>query len=135
MKKLILALTIVLSGSLCEASVLSFKAWKARRVNEARSAVRQFKGDLQTAKKSGHEDSIKTQEIRLEQAEINVEITQELGPTDYFVLYLAKNFPKDSSAVRQAVTKMSQSEVAEILMSYQKKMVFRKRLKKISKKF
>jgi hypothetical protein len=120
---LFLLFTIPLFSAEAEAAVLSYKAWKSRRVFEAKSVVKQFKDELKVVLKTNDTSKVETQKVRVEQAEINVDIANELGPTDYFVLYLAKNFSGNQKAVREAVSKMTSNEVAEILMGYQKKLL------------
>lgn len=102
--------------------VLSFKAWRSRRVIEAKSQVSQIK---ETMRQQNRSENSRTADLknRLEQELLNVKIAQELSANDYFVLYLTEQFKGDEGAVLQAVKRMSQKEVAEILINYQKRLM------------
>ena len=117
-------------------SVMGFQTWKASRIDDAKTAVerlsdpekesatpvpksaRRGKQDpgsrLQLATKTGRLDQ------RLQQAQINLEIAQELTVNDYFVLYLSQF--KQKEAFIEAAKKLSPEEAADLMMSYQKRL-------------
>lgn len=117
-------------------SVMGFQTWKASRIDDARSAVdrlsdqdresatptpkaarrgkQEIGSRLQIASKNGRPDQ------RLQQAQINLEMAQELTVNDYFVLYLSQF--KQKEAFVEAAKKLSPEEAADLMMSYQKRL-------------
>jgi methionine-rich copper-binding protein CopC len=120
-----------------DTSVQSFQAWKTSRVDEARATIEKLQSErpttvaakildkkttdgnktdasarLQTAQKSGRVDQ------RLQQAQLNLEVAQELTINDYFVLYLSQL--KSREQFIEAAKKLNPDEAADLMMSYQK---------------
>ena len=92
--------------------IMGFKTWKSGRVDEAKAAVQRIQ--LDSSLGAAHADR------RLEQARLNVEISQELTVNDYFVLYLKPMKSKD--AFVEAARKLSPDEVSELMVAYQKQL-------------
>lgn len=119
---LILALVLVAGSARAEinsSGVLGFKDWKTARVEEARQQLDKLQADLQTtpaakapAAKFARGDQ------KLQQAQFNVEIAQELTIGDYFNLYVSQL--KDRSSFLDAAKKLSADETADLLVAYQK---------------
>lgn len=108
-----------------ESNVLSFLAWKSTRVEEARLNLERAQLELGGAKgltptagqkagapKSGRPDQ------KVQQAQLNLEIAQELSITDYFVIYLGAM--KDRESLVEVAKKLTPEEVADLLTAYQK---------------
>jgi hypothetical protein len=122
--------------------VLGFRAWKASRTDEARSALQRLQVDASmeslsaldrapapaageatvgvATKAPPRTTSAQRFERRLEQARLNVEIAQDLTVNDYFVLYL-KPF-KSKEAFLAAARKLSPDEMGELMLAYQKQL-------------
>ncbi len=110
--------------------VVGFQAWKTSRVEEAKLQLEKVKAEAPAAAKIAElkpvksaQDSSRMQkgsraDQRLEQAQLNVEIAEELSVNDYFVLYL--NQFKDRSAFLEAAQKLNSTEAADLMMAYQK---------------
>jgi hypothetical protein len=109
--------------------VLGFQAWKASRLEEAKQQLEQVKNEAQAPTKTVDPKAAKApqesrlqklnrNDQRLEQAQLNVEIAEELAVNDYFVLYL--NQFKDRSAFVEAAQKLNASEAADLMIAYQK---------------
>lgn len=118
-----------------ESNVLGFQAWKASRIDEAKTALEKLttEGGMDRPMPSGTPGNAARIDKRVEpakpaqahrndpklqQAELNVEVAQELTVNDYFVLYL--NQFKDKEALLEAAKKLSPEEVAELMMAYRK---------------
>lgn len=141
MKYLILSLTLLMAigaqaASKSDLNVLGFQAWKTSRIEDAKNAVDRLSDQekeaatptpksarknkhevgnrLQVASKNGRNDQ------RLQQAQINLEMAQELTVNDYFVLYLSQF--KQKEAFIEAAKKLSAEESADLMMSYQKRL-------------
>jgi hypothetical protein len=142
---LILAVSSLFSASLAsvahaEIGVLGFHAWKTGRLEEARANLERVQTDAMTEKASlvdrapampssgVQAKDVKTArgpkgprvDQRLEQAKLNVEITQELSVQDYFVLYLSQF--KNREAFLEAAKKLNAEETAELMMAYKKEL-------------
>jgi hypothetical protein len=127
-----------------DSNVLSFKEWKAMRVEETRHQLERAQLDMAAERKKGAapqepqefrksspgaagvkgKDSVlrvqkgQNRENRLQQAKLSLEVANELTINDYFVLYL---IPSDREAViLEAVKKMTPDEVAELMRAYKK---------------
>lgn len=131
-----------LFASKAAAAALSFQEWKTARVEEAKSALDRLQMDLQIERIpsptptqqsasgiAGHnypqENTAPIRQARtsradqrLQQAQLNFEISQELGVSDYFALYLAQL--TDRNALAEATKKFSPNEVLELALLYQK---------------
>jgi len=126
LKSALFLLTLALCGglpneSLAELKVVGFQSWKARRILEAQALYQQVRGEVRESLSSVQnrrpETSRRLQE-RLEQSRLNVQIARELTPNDYFVLYVRERRHTNPRAFVQAVERMSNPEVAEILNAY-----------------
>ncbi len=106
-----------------EAKVLSFRAWKARRVSEARSIEKQKLREYKKLKaaKTSDVDKLEMLKARSEQAKINIEIAKELTSTDYFVLYFGRQFKGEKSAYVKAIRSLNHAEIADLVLSLQSK--------------
>ena len=94
--------------------VLGFQAWKAARVDDAKQHLEKLEGQGVDPKKGPQEPARR----RLQQAQLNLEIIQELNITDYFTLYVTQL--KDRSSFLDAAKKLSTDETADLMMAYQK---------------
>jgi hypothetical protein len=95
------------------ASVVSFKVWKAQKVQQAQSALVRIQKELKSFSVAPP-----TLKVRLKQSKTNVAIAQELTPNDYFVLYLGPKHKGNAKALEKAARFMSREELAEILVGY-----------------
>lgn len=95
------------------ANILSYPEWKRLKVNEAKVMYRQL---LQVKHKNPKLDA------KMKKARGSITMAAELGPNDYFELYLSRNFSNNFKALQAAAGKMSSSEMAEILMAYSSKL-------------
>jgi hypothetical protein len=94
------------------AGVVSYKVWKAQKVQQAKNSLSHTQKEL---KSSSENSAIK---MRLKQAKTNVAIARELTPNDYFVLYLGPKYQGNAKALEVAARFMSRQELAEILVGY-----------------
>lgn len=139
----LLTLNLIASVSIADVSVQCFQSWKTSRVDEARTAIEKMQGErslvsqtaslkgaekktidqkadqknelnsrLQAAQKTGRVDQ------KLQQAQLNLEVAQELTVNDYFLLYL--NQFKSKEAFIEVAKKLNPEETAELMLSYQK---------------
>lgn len=112
---------------------MGFKDWKANRVAEAKANLEKIqveldpnlptapgKAQVQAAKAPGRVQKVVRADSRLTQALTNLEIAQELGAHDYFVLYLSQL--KSESDIQEASKKLDPSEVAEIMIGIKKQL-------------
>lgn len=128
----VLSLFLTLGGlctpALADIKVVGYQSWKARRILEAQSLYQQVRTEVRVALSSARnrrpENSRRLQE-RLEQARLNVQIARELSPNDYFVLYVRERRHTNPAAFIQAVERMSNPEVAEILNAYHNQLLKR----------
>jgi hypothetical protein len=123
MKLVSLILMVLLVATSAHAEVLSFKAWKTARIEEAKSTLTQtLKGDASTqAQVNTVSSSAKAHpNERLSQAQMNVEIAQELTIQDYFIIYLSQF--KSQTAFQEAAKKLSAEEMGELLVAYKKQL-------------
>ena len=143
MKRLLGFLLTFLFINNCFASVLGFRDWKLKQIEEAKISLDVAKIDLRVAKKASppeaplavsaaspkvnaaQKDSLKPKGLRnlsrgdrLSQARVNLEIAQELTVNDYFVLYLSRIQNQD--IFLEAAKKMSPEEMAELMRAYQR---------------
>ena len=99
--------------------VLGYSGWKTARVEEARQQLDKLQADLQAppaAKATGPRFARGDQ--KLQQAQFNVEIAQELTISDYFNLYVTQL--RDRSSFVDAAKKLSAEETADLMLAYQK---------------
>ncbi len=136
---LILPLFVLLQcrTALAEVTVVGFQAWKAARIDDARVSLEKLQversapvvvsgkrgdagkaneaiasGRLQAAGKNLRVDS------KLQQAQLNLELAQELAVNDYFVLYLSQLKGRD--AFVEAAKKLTPEEAADLMMTFSK---------------
>ncbi len=111
---------VFFTAQVSQAEVLAFKIWKAQRIEAARNQLektQQEQRNIPLTMKDAKAAKIKMSQ-QLSQAQLNVEIEQELTINDYFVLYLSQLKGYESSL--EAAKKLSPEEVAELLQAYQK---------------
>lgn len=139
MKKVLVVLMVTLFGpsfASANSEVLGFSAWKAMRVEEAKSALERIQNEVvpergipamaqAEPRKSGLNSLPRVQkggkgESRLQQAQLNFEVATELTINDYFVLYLGTI--REESAIFEAAKKMSADEVAQLMLAYKKQL-------------
>ncbi len=114
-------------------AVEGFKDWKASRILEAKTALEkiqveldpslptaQAKAQVSAAKAPGRVQKTVRADSRLTQAQTSLEIAQELGAHDYFVLYLSQL--KSETDIQEAAKKLDPSEVAEIMIGIKKQL-------------
>ncbi len=114
--------------ALGSSTILGFQAWKARRVIEAQSLFQQVRTEVRMALSKAQNRSpqrARYLQERLEQARLNIQISRELTPNDYFVLYVRERRNTNPRAFVLAVEQMSNPEVAEILASYHQSLLRR----------
>ena len=130
MKTFLRALIIILlaaittgEGARADVSVVSFQAWKTSRIEETRTALEK----LQQAEKTTPGKKLAAvvpknlkSDPKFQQAQLNLEIAQELTVNDYFILYLSQFNQRE--AFVEAARKLSPEESADLMMSYQKTM-------------
>ena len=95
-------------------SVLPFKIWKQKKIDEAQSVISEIKKE----NKRNTEDS-EDSKSQKSQAEINLKVAKDLSANDYFVLYVTPQFKNDREALIQASKHLSSRDMAEILSAYQ----------------
>lgn len=123
-------------------TVLTYRAWKNLRIDEARlvleritfesqlekaPAIERSPGEKQavvkgigaspTPSRSGSRAENRI-DSRIEQAQMNLEIAQDLAVKDYMDIYLSKFKSRD--VIVDVARRMSPEEMAEVLLSYQK---------------
>jgi hypothetical protein len=100
-------------------NVLSYQAWKAQRLEEAKTNLEKVqKPTLEAIKKATPGAKASRSDQRLQQAQLNLDIAQELTVNDYFVLYLTQF--KQREAFVEVAKKLTPEETADLMMSYQK---------------
>lgn len=99
--------------------VLGYQAWKSERVEAAKADLEKAQADAPKVEvRTKAPQKISRTEQKLQQAQLNLEIVQELSVNDYFVLYL--NQFKDRSAFLEAARKLNSDEAADLMLAYQK---------------
>lgn len=120
--------------------VMGFQAWKASRIDEAKVQIERLQAEAGADKATGDRGPGEKNPLvkgadgkpiakdrfqknqradqRLQQAQLNLEIAQELNVNDYFVLYLSRF--KERSAFQEAARKLSVEEAADLMIAYQK---------------
>ncbi len=124
---LILAIVLTMTASssvraeINSSGILGFQAWKSLRVTEARASLDKLQADLQPQAPGAKPASkFARGDQKLQQAQFNVEIAQELTISDYFTLYVSQL--KDRSSFLDAAKKLSADETADLMMAYQKQL-------------
>ena len=128
------------SAGVAEAPVLGFQAWKTSRVDEARSNLEKLQAEKpsqalstmtgsRASEKKNQSEQVRALALRVprtdqkvQQAQLALEIAQELTINDYFVLYLSQ-FKNNREAYVEAAKKLSPEESADLMMSYQKRLI------------
>ena len=108
-------------------TVMSFRDWKSFEVRRMKDRVAVVQNQLSeltdqefiTAKVK--DDERKRLSQKLSQTKFNLEVMQELSVNDYFILYLSRMGDKRAAFV-SAASKLSPSELAELLMAYDKQL-------------
>lgn len=123
MKFLYLLSLVIMVGLLTVSSwaaphVMSYQEWKKQRVSQANLIHGRL---VQQKRKTGGLSSDK--EDRLKKARLNAALAEEMGPHDYFELYLIRNYPNNFEALKEAARQMKPEELAEILVVYAKEVV------------
>lgn len=128
-------------GASSEGYIMGFQSWKATRVEQARLVLERIQQDLQieqtptaertaALKATGPNTESSPQppqrssrisradDQRLQQARLNLEIAQEFGINDYYLLYLSQF--KNKSAFVEAARKLSPEEIADLMYSFRR---------------
>jgi cell division protein FtsX len=117
----ILVLTMA-SGAQAEinsSGVMGFQAWRTSRIEDAKATLEKIQADAQIDKpQAARPTEAKKNFQRYQQAQLNLQIVQELTISDYFTLYLSQL--KDRSMMLDAARKLSADEVADLMVAYQK---------------
>lgn len=134
-----IAFFAIQSSAQSEAPVIGFQGWKNARVEEAKSALERIQTSSDRSPSQGakpaearerRNDSVtppsRLQSLqknpradqRLQQAQLNLEIAQELSVNDYFVLYLSQF--KNRESFVEAAKRLTPEEAAELMMAYQR---------------
>jgi hypothetical protein len=108
----ILGILVLITCGSAQGAVVSFKVWKAQKIQLAQTTLKSAKKTAVSATPAGR--------ARLKQAKTNLLIAQELSPNDYFILYLAPKYQGNAKALEVAARFMSRQELAEILVGYSK---------------
>jgi hypothetical protein len=133
---LLLGALLVSSAAFADTGVVGFQDWKNNRIEEAKSNLERLMSQDKPAS-SGRPGEKKTEAVRQEapgsrfqapksarpdqrvqQAQINLEIAQELSVNDYFVLYLSQLKQRESFI--EVAKKLNPEEAADLMMAYQK---------------
>lgn len=123
----LMSLTILVGVSaqaeITSVGVLGYQAWKTERIESAKADLEKAQAEAPQATQSKDARPKPPQKVsrgdqKLQQAQLNLEIVQELTVNDYFVLYL--NQFKDRSAFLEAARKLNSDEAADLMLSYQK---------------
>lgn len=123
-KALFCAIAVTLAAISAKAAeppaVIGFQAWKDARVEEARTALERIEkaAPPAPAKKNARAPKLKVDVKQLQQAQLNLEVAQELTVNDYFVLYLSQFKTRESFI--EAAKKLTPEDAAELMMAYQK---------------
>lgn len=113
---LILMISLGASAEINSTGVLGFQAWKTQRIDEARTTLEKIQAEAQPQAAKPQEAKKKYQQFQ--QAQLNLQIVQELTISDYFTLYLSQL--KDRSSMLDAARKLSADEIADLMVAYQK---------------
>jgi hypothetical protein len=124
------------SAAFADAGVVGFQDWKTNRIEEAKANLErlmsQEKPPLPGKSNDKKTDSTRPEttasrfqapksvrpDQKVQQAQINLEIAQELTVNDYFVLYLGQL--KHREAFIEVAKKLNPEEAADLMMAYQK---------------
>lgn len=137
-KPFVLAIFILLSiQAQAEVNVQSYVAWKTARVEDARATLERLQSERNVQSVSGKAPEKKLNEgkpevtsrlqpsvkagrsdQKMQQAQLNLEVAQELTVNDYFVLYLSQFKSRD--AFLDAAKKLNPDEAADLMLAYQK---------------
>lgn len=103
--------------------VLSFQAWKLKKVNEAKSQVTDLRVELKKVSHYGNLDEAGIEQVRrrLYQAELNVGVMEELSGNDYLLLYIFPQFKNRKDVLAIAAKSLNSKEWVDVLMGYQAK--------------
>lgn len=103
--------------------VVSFKEWRFSKIRESENII----ATLEALEKANPSQFGPEEETKLKQAKNNLDISRELTPQDYFVLYLSPQFQGDPQAYTKAMSLMDPADIAQILIGYDKLIEERKR--------
>lgn len=108
---------------LSQSQILSFSDWKKDKVQGAKEQISDTKNKIQLIQggMSGKSHSMKDPQLmavqqQLNEHEFNLEIAEDLGITDYIVLYLSGQ--NNSQHLKEAAAKMTTEETAQLLEAY-----------------
>ena len=102
--------------------ILSFKEWKAARVEETQKVIDKMSADAASAPKSLPSTATKSgRGVKLQQAIQNAEIAQDLTVNDYFVLYLSQFHTRDVFV--DVAKRLAPEELADLMLAFQKSLV------------
>lgn len=96
--------------------ILSFKEWKAEKINTAVQQTVNMRNLILKTKASGLSKNLPPLEKQLTQLNWNLDVAQDLSITDYFVLYLSQQAQKDRFKI--AASKLSTAEIADLMQEY-----------------
>jgi hypothetical protein len=104
--------------------ILPFKAWKHKKIDEAKSIVSELRRESRRigAIRDADDENRDTLGHRISQAELNLGVARDLSANDYFVLYVAPQFKDNMEAFTEAAKSLSAKDMAEILSAYQKRL-------------
>jgi hypothetical protein len=119
----IASLSLGLTSSIGKADVplaMAFQAWKASRVDEAKAVLEKVQKPASIDPLKKPLPGLKSTRVdqKLQQAQLNLDIAQELSVNDYFVLYLTQFKQRD--AFVEVAKKLTPEEIADLMMAYQK---------------
>jgi hypothetical protein len=98
--------------------VKSFREWKAEKIERVGERVLVIKEQIKSLKSQGKEDQSKNLTKDLTQEDWNLDVAKDLTVADYFVLYLSQH--PSERRFQEAASKMSVTEVADLLEAYAK---------------
>ncbi len=117
--------SLLVMGS--ESTVITFKTWKSKKIDEATSIVIDLKSKIRalenTKMRPPYQDENEGSVARkLSQAQFNLALTKELSANDYVMLYLNPFFSANHAAVLRAAKSLNPKDVADIIEAYQNKL-------------
>lgn len=111
-----------------DVGVLGFQAWKNARIEDAKSTLEKLQKDKAPGVEKRGETKPELPLVRgaksarpdqkIQQAQLAVDIAQELNVNDYFLLYLSQFKSRD--AFVEAAKKLNPEESADLMLAYQK---------------
>ncbi len=97
-------------------SIKGYHEWKSEKIQNTLNQISTLKAQITKAQADSNKKQIEAFENQLDQLKWNLEVSEDLSVTDYFVLYLSQQTANDR--FQQAAQKISTKEVAELMEAY-----------------